>query len=297
MKETLMIDGDIVLFQIGRVTEDVTDFGDQVMESYDLPSAIKLIDHELDSISKKTGYKRDQLVFAISSDTNFRKRFFPTYKSNRKNVRKPLGLKAMRQYMLDNMEKYSTIMVEELEADDVMGMYASAPLELTDNRVAIYSQDKDLKTIPAKQWDFKLGKFIEPTFMEATRFLYFQTLIGDSVDGYIGCPKIGKVKATKALKDCKDEVELLKETHRLFFNVYKEEAKDRLLEQIQQARIFTYMDSQMFFSFDKLYNPYDYMEIIDEVLQVWEEEFRRDSKSKRVRKKQVRKESDTEVHE
>lgn len=282
-----MIDGDIVLFQIGRVTEDITDFGDEVLESYDMNSAIRLLEHELSEISKKTGYSKEDMVFAISSDTNFRKRFFPTYKNNRKNVRKPLGLKAMRQYMLDNMEKYNTIQIEELEADDVMGMYATAPDALEEGEVAIYSQDKDLKTIPAKQWDFKKGEFIHPTFMEATRFLYFQTLIGDSVDGYKGCPKIGKVKADKALKDCQDEKELLKVTHGLFYKVYGEEAKSKLLEQIQQARIFTYMDSQMFFMYDRLYDPYEYMEITDEMLQMWEEEFRERSKPKRVRKKQV----------
>ncbi len=282
-----MIDGDIVLFQIGRVTEDISDFGDEVLESYDLDSAIRLIDNEMQSISKKTGYKRDELVLSISSDTNFRKRFFPSYKGNRKNVRKPLGLKAMRQYVLDNAEKYNTIQIEELEADDVMGMYASAPVEVSGSEIAIYSQDKDLKTIPAKQWDFKLGKFIYPDFMESTRFLYKQTLMGDAVDGYKGCPKVGKVKADKLLNDCTTETELLKETHLAFYKVYKEEAKVKLLEQIQQARIFTYMDSQMFFMYDRLYDPYEYMEITDEMLQMWEQEFRERSKPKRVRKKQV----------
>lgn len=288
-----MIDGDIVLFQIGRVTEDVSDFGDQLLESYDHASAIRMIDNELDNISKKTGYKKDELVFAISSDSNFRKRFFPTYKGNRKNVRKPLGLKAMRQYMLDNMEKYSTIQLEELEADDVMGMYASAPQDVSGSEIAIYSQDKDLRTIPAKQWDFKNNKFIHPTFMEGTRWLYTQVLTGDTCDGYKGCPRIGKVKAEKALKDCKDELELLKAAHQLYYGAYQDEAKDKLLEQIQQARIFTYMDSQMFFAHDKLYNPYEYMEVTDEMLSLWEKEFRERIKSKRVRKKPSRKEGDS----
>ena len=43
MKRTLIVDGDIVLFQIGRVTEDITDFGDEQMASYDHESAIRLI--------------------------------------------------------------------------------------------------------------------------------------------------------------------------------------------------------------------------------------------------------------
>lgn len=271
MKRTLIIDGDIVLFQIGRVTEDITDFGDQVLESYDHEGAIDYLNNELKNISKKTGYKLDELVFAISSDTNFRKRFFPTYKGNRKHIRKPLGLKAMRQYMLDNMEKYSTIMVEELEADDVMGMYATAPIDQVGSEIAIYSQDKDLYTIPAKQWDFKKNKFIHPTHMESMRFLYAQAAQGDVVDGYGGCPKIGKVKAKRITENCNTELELLKNLYQLFFLEYGKDAKRKFLDQIQQARIFTYMDSQMFFMYDSLYNPFDYMNITEDEILTWEE--------------------------
>ena len=267
-----MIDGDIVLFQIGRVTEDITDFGDEVLESYDLESAIRLINHELDEISKKTGYKREELVFAISSDKNFRKRFFPTYKGNRKHIRKPLGLKAMRKHMLEEAEKYQTIMVEELEADDVMGMYATAPTEKSGSEVAIYSQDKDLLTVPAKQWDFKKNKFIEPSPLESTRFLYKQVLMGDAVDGYKGCPKIGKIKAERALKDCENEVEMLKECHKLFHKAYGSEAKEKLLEQLGQARILHFMDSQLLFQYDALYNPYTMIPISDEMIEEWEKE-------------------------
>ncbi len=270
MNKTLIIDGDILLFQIGRVTEDITDFGDTVLESYDMESAKRLINHELGEIHKKTGYGREELVFAISSESNFRKRFFPTYKGNRKNVRKPLGLKAMRQYMLDEGEKYNTVMLEELEADDVMGMYATAPLEVSGSEIAIYSQDKDLRTVPAKQWDFQKRKFIHPTPLEATKFLYTQVLTGDAVDGYKGCPRIGKVKAAKALKDCKTEIEMLGACHSLFVKAYGEEAKEKLLEQIGQARILHFADSQLLFQFDELYNPYTMLEVPNEMLQVWE---------------------------
>jgi len=272
MSRTLMVDGDIVLFQIGRVTEDITVFGDEVMESYDMESAERLIENELDNIAKKTKYKREEIVFAISDSANFRKRFFPTYKANRKHIRKPLGLKAMRQFMLDNAERYQTIMLEELEADDVMGMYGTVPEELSKGEFAIYSQDKDLFTIPTKQWCFKKKKFILPTPLESVHFLYTQVLTGDAVDGYKGCPKIGKVKAAKALKDCKNEVELLEECHKLYFKVYKEDAKARLLEQIGQARILHYADSQMLMQFDMVYDPYEMLTVLPDTIKGWEEQ-------------------------
>lgn len=272
MKQTLMVDGDIVLFQIGRVTEDVTTFGEEVMESYDLESAVRLINNELESISKKTGYKREEIVFAISSETNFRKAHFPTYKSNRKKVRKPLGLKAMRGYMLEEAEKYQTIMIEDLEADDVMGMYGTLPEGHDDMDYAIYSQDKDLFTIPCKQWDFKKSKFIVPTPLESVHFLYTQVLTGDPVDGYTGCPKIGKVKAAKALKDCKDELELLRACHKVYFKHYGTQAKYELLKQIGQARILHFADSQILMQYDLTYDPYEYLSVSPLDILEWEKE-------------------------
>ncbi len=270
MKRTLIVDGDIVLFQIGRVTEDITDFGDEVMESYDLESSIRLIDSELDNIAKKTKYKREEIVFAITSATNFRKKHFPTYKSNRKNVRKPLGLKAMRQHMLDNIEKYQTIMLEDLEADDVMGMYGTAdPKEV--GEVAIYSQDKDLFTIPIKQWCFKKHKFIYPDPIESCRFLYTQVLTGDVVDGYKGCPKIGKVKAGRALGGLSSELEFLEACHKIYFKQYGKFAKQELLIQIGQARILHHQDAQMLMMYDVTYNPYDILGVEDEVCRMWEQ--------------------------
>lgn len=272
MKRTLIIDGDIVLFCIGRATEDSSDFGDQLMESYDTESAIRLIDAELESICKKTGYKREELVFAITSPTNYRKKHFPTYKTNRKNIRKPLGLQAMRQHMLDNVEKYSTIMIEDLEADDVMGMYGTAPLEVLDgNEIAIYSQDKDLYTIPVKQWDFKKKKFIKPTMLQSLHFLYTQVLTGDAVDGYKGCPRIGKVKAAKALMNTKSELEMLAACHKLYFKAYGKNAKKELLIQIGQARILHYIDSQLLMQFDVTYDPYEFTGATDEMCRMWEE--------------------------
>ncbi len=271
MKKTLMVDGDIVLFQIGRVTEDISDFGDQQMESYDLESAVRLINNELDSISKKTGYNREEIVFTISSETNFRKAHFPTYKTNRKNIKKPLGLKAMRKYMLENAEKYQTIMLDALEADDVMGMYGTVPKGLDDTEYAIYSQDKDLFTIPCKQWDFKKHKFILPTPLESTRFLYKQVLMGDAVDGYKGCPKIGKIKADRALKDCENELEMIEACHKLYYKEYKEESRKKLLEQIGQARILHYADSQILMQFDLTYDPYEFLGIRPEIVKDWED--------------------------
>lgn len=262
----LIIDGDIVLFQIGRVCEDITDFDGQIMESFDEEASIRLLESELNTIATMTGYNREDIIFAISDDVNFRKEHFPTYKSNRKDIRKPLGLKFIREYLKENKEKYNLLMLERLEADDCMGILGTSG----DTRVSIYSQDKDLRTIPVRQWNFKKKKFIVPDQFEACRFLYTQVLTGDAVDGYKGCPKIGKKKASEALKDLNEEVDMLEAVHKMYFKVYKEQAKEKVLEQIGQAKILHHSDFIKLMNEDKTYDPYEALGVTDEMLRLWQ---------------------------
>jgi DNA polymerase-1 len=263
----LVVDGDILNFTIGRITEDISDFDGQTCESFDEEEMIRFLEVELDKISEDTGYPREDIIYSISDDKNFRKRLFPTYKSNRKNVRKPLGLERLREYLKENHEKYNLFMLEELEADDCMGIAATAQ-----NNVAIYSQDKDLRTIPCKQWDFKRKKFVEPTVLEANRWLYTQVLTGDAVDGYKGCPRIGKIKAKKALDQCQNERELLEQTFVRFYMAYKRDldlAKEKFLEQMGQARILHQLDYMQLNLSDTTYNPIEILNVSDEILNEW----------------------------
>ena len=113
----LIIDADVTNFTVCRVTEDISDFGDQVCQSFDEEATIRLFEEELKKIGEKTGYDVKDIYCALSSPTNFRKKKFPTYKSNRKAIVRPLGLKFLRQHQLDNANKYNTVMIEDLEGD------------------------------------------------------------------------------------------------------------------------------------------------------------------------------------
>lgn len=261
----LIVDGDILNFTIGRVTEDISDFGDQVCESYDKEAIIRLLDDGLDKIGEECGYARENIIYAISDEKNYRKEYFPTYKSNRKKVVKPLGLKFLREYLKENAEKYNLLMISKLEADDCMGIFGTSG----DAGVSIYSQDKDLRTIPVRQWDFKKGKFWTPTYVQAMKFLYTQVLTGDTVDGYIGCPKIGKVKADRALADCKNELEMLEACYVRYYMVYKDDAKDELLKQIGQARILHQIDYVSLINFKETYNPFKVLNVNCELMDEW----------------------------
>lgn len=271
-KPMLIVDGDILNFTIGRATEDISDFGDQVCKSFNEESVIEMLEAGLDKISNECGYPREDIIYAISCENNYRKKFFPTYKSNRKNVVKPLGLSFLRQYLKDNKDKYNLLLITDLEADDAIGIYGT----LEPDKVSIYSQDKDLRTVPVRQWDFKKNKFWTPTDLQAIKWLYTQVLTGDSVDGYIGCPKIGKIKAKAALEECNNELELIEQTFVRYFIAYNKDidmSKSKMLEQLGQARILQHLDYLELMNFERTYDPFRIMNIKDDQLKEWSDNY------------------------
>ena len=271
-KQVLIVDGDILNFTVGRATEDISDFGDQVCKSFSEEDAIKLLDEGIQAIADKCGYEVKDIIYSISCDKNYRKRFFPTYKSNRKTVVKPLGLKFLREHLMENAEKYNLFMIEELEADDCMGIAGTSG----DTSISIYSQDKDLRTIPVRQWDFKKQKFWKPTYEQAMHWLYTQVLTGDTVDGYKGCPRIGKVKAEVALRDCKNDLELLEQVFVRYYIAYKKDidvAKQHVLEQMGQARILHQTDLIELKQNNKTFNPFEILNVDSEMLSNWADNY------------------------
>jgi DNA polymerase-1 len=93
-------------------------------------------------------------------------------------------------------DTYNTQAFPGLEADDVMGILATKP----GADCIIVSQDKDMKTIPANIWTG--DKMLGVTKDEADYWHMFQTLTGDAVDGFKGCPGMGPVGAQKLLTAC-----------------------------------------------------------------------------------------------
>jgi len=84
-----------------------------------------------------------------------------------------------------------------LEADDVLGILATSGNRFIEGEKVIVSEDKDLKTIPCKLW--KSGELLNITKEEADYNHLFQTLTGDTTDGYSGLRGVGEVKAKTIL--------------------------------------------------------------------------------------------------
>ena len=196
----LLIDADILVFRNAAAEQLEVEWATNLWSySCDHAAVMSRIDGKLSFWMRELEADRFYLCFS-DPEANFRKEVADSYKSHRKG-KKPLGYLQLVQQCMD---KYPHRILPRLEADDVMGIMATQSKEGVEP--VIVTADKDLRTIPAKFCDM-LG---EPLQIEdigefaADRYWMKQTLTGDHVDNYKGCPGVGKVKAKQVLEGCDD---------------------------------------------------------------------------------------------
>ncbi len=134
-------------------------------------------------------------MVALTGSGNFRKLIYPAYKSNRSGVERPVALYAVREAIA---AAFPTVMVNGLEADDLLGMALTMPKNR--GRAVCVTVDKDLRGVPGLH--LNPIKEAHPTMVmeaEANRWWFTQALTGDASDGYPGCPGIGPKKAARYL--------------------------------------------------------------------------------------------------
>ena len=201
-KLTLLLDSDIIAYKFASSSQKNFDWeGDGNISSYVAPleDVLPLVDDYIGELVKTL--KADDFIVCLScpSSDNWRLPILPSYKSNRLGVVKPELLAPIKDAM---RERYQCYERPHLEADDIMGILSTHP-RLIPGKKIIVSEDKDLKTIPG--WLFNPRKDQKPRRIseeEADYWHLYQTLIGDTTDGYKGCPGVGPKTAEKALHEC-----------------------------------------------------------------------------------------------
>ena len=189
---TLLVDADIMVYKITSSTEEPTNWdGDLWTMHCDFAQAKKNISDTIDALVDKV--KVDSVILCFSDKLNFRKDINLEYKLTRKKTRKPMCYVPALEFCKEN---YKYEIKPKLEADDVMGIMASG-----DHENIIYSEDKDLLTIPGLHWDIKKEVVWEQSKDHADYNFYKQTLTGDTTDGYNGCPTIGPKRAEAILEN------------------------------------------------------------------------------------------------
>lgn len=193
-KKTMLLDGDIVCFQQASLAEVPTKWEEDLwtLHAFEEPARAKL-DDQIETLRQKVG--ATDVIIAFTDGVNWRKDVLPTYKANRKDVRKPMLLKPLREYC---ESKYKTYTRPRLEADDVLGILLTHPKIVPGDKVLV-STDKDFKTIPGNHYNWGRDKAFTITEEEAQWWHFYQTLMGDATDGYAGCPGIGPKTAEKVL--------------------------------------------------------------------------------------------------
>ena len=182
----LLIDADIIVYQATSVVEKEVQWDEDTFTLHSSLDDAKAVFYDTFYQLKEQAYI-DEVVFCFSDRANWRKELDPTYKAHRKGMRKPLAYGALRDYITD---KYRSRTMPRLEADDAIGIEATSIED-----AIIWSLDKDLKQIPGLH--LIDDEVVPITKQAADRFHLYQTLVGDSADGYKGCPGIGPVKAER----------------------------------------------------------------------------------------------------
>lgn len=191
-KKVGLFDLDIFAYQAASAVEREIDWGDGLWTLHsEFNTAKDAAEASIERIATKL--KLDEIIVCITDKENWRKGVYPAYKSNRKDVRKPIALRELKEYL---SEKYESFARPTLEADDVMGILSTWDKYKPGCQKIIISEDKDMKTIPG--WLFNPAKDLKPQLIseaDADLWFYTQALTGDVTDGYPGCPGAGAVAA------------------------------------------------------------------------------------------------------
>ena len=187
----LLVDADYIVYKGCAGAEDEIDWGEDVITVVSrFSEAMRYVERDLNNIKNEFMWDTPEMVLFFSDSKNFRKKIYPEYKGHR-NRKKPCGYKRV---ITELGNSYQVIVMPELEADDSMGIYATAnPGNI------ICSPDKDLRQIPGRLYDMKETVTIDP--IEGARWHLIQTLAGDQTDGYSGVPGIGVKRAVALFEE------------------------------------------------------------------------------------------------
>jgi len=165
-----------------------------------VPEPVEFVGHTvkmmLGGILKATGAK--QYTIFLSKGDCFRVGVYPEYKASRKFTPKPHHVQTIEDYFVEN---HDTIISEEIEADDAMGIHQTQALNNGTENTIICSLDKDMDMIPGLNYKWNSKKIRAFSEAEAMHSFWIQTLTGDSTDDIPGIPGVGNKTAAQMLEN------------------------------------------------------------------------------------------------
>jgi len=240
MKKKLLLDSDLILYRICSVHEQEIKYKNDVWVL--TTNEKQITDAYRDYVAWLENLLDGEVVHIFSHPHSFRKEVYPEYKSNRKNTRKPMGFKAVK----DTIMGENGVIFPSCEADDTIGILATGEYK---GDCIIVSHDKDFLQIPGLlfnpgQQDNLSTELVEVDEQSALLHFFKQTLCGDTADGYTGCPGIGEVTFVKEINKIKEHKDVLtvEDLWSITLSLYSKKGLDEsfALSQARCARILTH---------------------------------------------------------
>ena len=234
MDAIILMDADSSLHQSCVCKAEDTEDGKGFV--YDLEDATFKFDEKVQSIintlEEEYGFNILHTVVFLEGHGNYRYGLNPDYKANRKDRERPPLLTPLREWVVDNYngeaQPLSTFLSVNVETDDsVAATYKRYHLNDYGVQLIIASPDKDLKTIPNLLFDSYWSRMELSSVNELTAYrnLMIQMIMGDSADGVKGIPKMGKVKAEKALNPLNRKIDMTLKVYELYKLTFGVKAK------------------------------------------------------------------------
>ena len=204
LKVGLALDMDYLIFSAMSASEEEVDWGEDVWtltcdhkKARDiLFGTIKTIKADIaGQLKRKYKLAPEAYEFVdlcvLSGDDNWRKEVLETYKANRKGKRKPVGYPKFCKELMDHYSE-NAFKWHGVEGDDVCGILMTNPGLAGCDRVISVSCDKDFNTVPGYFFWLTQMELVKNDEAQADIHHFYQTLKGDTTDGYGGVPGVGE---------------------------------------------------------------------------------------------------------
>lgn len=169
---------------------------------------------------KQTRPDRVVVCWDHPGGSSWRKEYFPAYKANRASQVVEDGHDPERAFLLCvsrflSLSEVQQAVVPGQEADDLVAAYWHLA---GDDQVHIASGDKDFYQLlnhrtyiwhPGDKQPWTVERFIEAHGFEPWKMKYVMALMGDTIDGIPGIPKVGMKTAVSILKSIEWDIDRL----------------------------------------------------------------------------------------
>ena len=187
-----LIDGDLIAYRTAASAEGET----QDIAEVRADELIRRVMLEINAVGHRV---------YLSGDTNYRYKFNPDYKANRKDRVRPRHLQAVREHLCKYWDAKVT---DGIEADDAMGIDQCAE-ELT----CIVSLDKDMRMIPGHHYSWEIqgtgstgkkwvkdAEYRQVSPLQGLQHFYYQLIMGDQSDNIFGFDGKARAKVPQFLQ-------------------------------------------------------------------------------------------------